>query len=472
MFKESISSIVTKYGTFVANEKIYELPQKEIEQIFTQIAKYRNMPILFSLLEEFSCSLTSSSYLSLYRKLIASDNIFGEPIANLKVLPLIYPSSWINQTTENTKKSKELLLDFLHTPSVKGSLRNQTTNLTQNLLLATIALDKDSSLSSFEKLKLLANVCSLKKDPIPTISDLEESLALIAIFCKKNQGDSLLNEDLSLNRLKELSEKSFITDSYADIEDIKNVIAAYKETFGSTQIPNALKTYEIGLKSLNDPDVQKDHTRFVRSVLLGNEIFKKERYRIDNNPNLRKIAEKRPDTFEKWQESLDSTTLPNNITIFETDDPITLFEAPTLAKRTCQSIDSSVSLNKCLISFCIDGGIRMVIAKDASKKTIAFQVLRIIQDTKGEPALLLEPLYSNTPNLEITKALETAALQKAKHIGCRLFTKSPRIQISPYIGSFKWEGGNCKYTYSDLIGGILTQGKTSFSIPNLKQITR
>jgi hypothetical protein len=122
---------------------------------------------------------------------------------------------------------------------------------------------------------------------------------------------------------------------------------------------------------------------------------------------------------------------------------------------SCQRVDGSAFLNKCLLGYCLDGKNAMVAVKDIEGKIQARCILKLLwNETEQKPVLFLERLYPDPCSIERQSAIRTVAMQCAKEMNCQLLEKG--TDESQTIVSL---GGPCPYEYEDGANGVMPNGK-------------
>ena len=180
------------------------------------------------------------------------------------------------------------------------------------------------------------------------------------------------------------------------------------------------------------------------------EYIEKDLYQLDPIPM---------DAIKRLEQAPIPTERKQKIKLLDIDNPLTLFEMPTLVSITCQSLTANPLLNQCLIGYALDGGVRMMGIQDTLGKFIARAVYRIYFDKENKPFLLLETVYSSNKISEeaAKQVIYEGGLQKALSLNIPIFTTvSNHIGISKIIQS---EGRSVGIYYSDLA----TNPKTSYS---------
>lgn len=109
--------------------------------------------------------------------------------------------------------------------------------------------------------------------------------------------------------------------------------------------------------------------------------------------------------------------------IIDGDDPETLLRLGSGVVGSCQRVDGDAKLNKCLVSYLLDGKIRYCAILDGEGNLVARRLLRLLINKNGKPALFKERLYSNQINDPyISAALDSFFVQRAQLLGCPLYT--------------------------------------------------
>jgi len=120
-------------------------------------------------------------------------------------------------------------------------------------------------------------------------------------------------------------------------------------------------------------------------------------------------------------EGLLSRTTSKGLVLVDTDDWQEILLCGTEVAGSCQRLDGSPFLNKCLMGYIMDGKIRLLAIKNESGKIVARSILKLLWDPKtNSPVLFQERVYPDTCSLEWIKALNAAAIRKAKSVECPL----------------------------------------------------
>lgn len=151
----------------------------------------------------------------------------------------------------------------------------------------------------------------------------------------------------------------------------------------------------------------------------------------------------------------------DRFTIEDTDNYLDLWLCGQEVEGSCQRIDGSGSLNKCLMSYIADGKNRLLAIKDQNGKIVARQIFRILWDGE-KPVLFLERIYPSLVNPKFKAALETFANQRAVQLGNLPLLSQEAGDNRPLYKAIQSLGTPAPYEYSDAGGGT-TQGVYTIS---------
>ncbi len=153
--------------------------------------------------------------------------------------------------------------------------------------------------------------------------------------------------------------------------------------------------------------------------------------------------------------------------LIDTDDWQDLLLSGTEVSGSCQRVDGTPHLNKCLLAYMIDGKNRMLAMKEErSGKIQARALFRILWDPeKEEPVLFLDRIYPSPCPPAYKKALEGLAKQRARSLGLRLYVQGMEVFESISILSL---GSRAPWEYADAAGGVQPNG--IFCIRNAQEI--
>lgn len=312
--KDSILTILSEYATRLHIRNESSLSPKALTEIFSQIIKYRNKPLSDAYLKTLLENISSKKYqLALEYYTVPKKTKNSPPIFIHKILPSLFFAKWDPEMRETTLPARQILSEFLQDSEIRKTLRNSAEYpLLQTLLLAELDLDKEPSLNPGEKLKLIAWICNLQKNPTSAAQEITKNLRTLSFLSSLKSCNTLVY-DLSESSSEELFrvfKKIALQNSLVrNLYEIEQVEEKYIEIFiKKALIPGGLAAYEAQLKFLppSEKTIQ-ELTRFVKSCLLETSI--EERYRVDINANLQSIAKKYPLVFERWKSSLPTTTI-------------------------------------------------------------------------------------------------------------------------------------------------------------------
>lgn len=346
---------------------------------------------------------------------------------------------------------------------------------------STKHLESDSKVAQEEEEDKKASVERTKKshqmekrsaDALKICTDLAAMANVYQIFGKEECVRLIkMGSDLSslfILRLNELF----------NVSNTEYLELRYQETFGKYRDPGALFTYLRAVNSLSDPDktaVKATLNTYVNIVLDGN--FENVKNDSVDNPHLQQIYSSDSKIKQLWCKPLAEKQLSLGINeaevkaseenakpryrVVETIDPCDLLLIGTEV-QSCQKIDGNPEHNKALVSYLINGEIR-VIAVKAGNKIIARAVIRLMWDEKKQrPVLLQERVYSNIEDPDIAIAINDMAKEKAKMMGLCLVSKIISTDV-PYDGKVTFSKGRAPFIYSDAAGGVQSE---PFSIEN------
>jgi hypothetical protein len=148
-------------------------------------------------------------------------------------------------------------------------------------------------------------------------------------------------------------------------------------------------------------------------------------------------------------------TNASKYTIMETDDPQDLLLIGTEIRGSCQRVEGNPELNKCLLSYLMNGEIKAIAVKSGDK-LVARSIIRLGWDPKTQRRVLLqERIYNNIAgNKEIEEAINRWAKDKAQEMGCPLVAADTSGDYPPYSGEVHFYKGFAPFTYSDASGGV------------------
>jgi len=140
-----------------------------------------------------------------------------------------------------------------------------------------------------------------------------------------------------------------------------------------------------------------------------------------------------------------------------TDNWQDLFLCGTEVLGSCQSIDGNLGLNKCLLSYCLDGKIQMVAVKEKETGKISSRaLLKLLLRNEGgkwAPALFLERIYPDPCPKDQEDSINKLAIDRARELGVELYTINQDFAIEGTPAVLQSIGCPCPFEYEDGHGG-------------------
>ena len=128
-------------------------------------------------------------------------------------------------------------------------------------------------------------------------------------------------------------------------------------------------------------------------------------------------------------------------------------------------MNGSSGLNKCLLDYVTNGGIRLLAIKDQKGKIKGRAIIRILLDTDQKPVLFVERIYGGISSEERT-TLIAFAKDRARNLGLPLLTKEQGS--SDYGKQLISYGGSAPWGYADAGFGVCRDGK--FTVENAQML--
>lgn len=285
----------------------------------------------------------------------------------------------------------------------------------------------DNAIPFFDDLSRFAEICLEEKPNERYRTDLHPDLKKLSeMHPEVFESWKTSLPPIELEALKNSPTEKPIS-NFSFISEIEQQLLDYKESPITTNLSKNLKRFTAASS--------------IKEQLTLIECIEKDLSQLEPIPM---------DALKTLEQVIISTKSKEKIKVLDIDNPLTLFEIPTLVSNSCQNLTAHPSLNQCLIGYSLDGGVRMIAVQDSLGKFIARAVCRIYFDEQDKPFLLLEPIYSSNKISEesTNQAIYEGALQKALSLHIPLFTRtSAQIGISKTIQS---EGRSVGMYYSDL----------------------
>ncbi len=136
---------------------------------------------------------------------------------------------------------------------------------------------------------------------------------------------------------------------------------------------------------------------------------------------------------------------------------------------SCQSYNSSSSLAKGLISYCVDPSIKIIQMRDENGTIIARSVLRLMSDISGKPVLFMERIYAVQKHREIDSAFVKFAKKKAEIMSIPFYRSTDDGSLSDKRSAMEKtkiysKGSRAPYVYTDSGGNLVRDGKFSIQV--------
>jgi hypothetical protein len=239
--------------------------------------------------------------------------------------------------------------------------------------------------------------------------------------------------------------------------DARPVKVNYKEIFAikilfdkhldNKQFPRLCAFLQNNEREVETPQTPEEHFEKLAIRLCKGDISMEAFLKEKANLNL-SLGE-----FENdLQAILKQESISGKYLISESDEACDLIEIGTEIQGSCQRVNGDPKLNKCLVSYLMNGeGKPIVVKKDGC--LVARSWLRLMWDDKKQiPVLLQERIYSNVRD-SADKAINQWAVDKAKEMGVFLVSKEIG-EGKHYEGKVSHLGGLAPYLYSDASGGV------------------
>lgn len=152
-------------------------------------------------------------------------------------------------------------------------------------------------------------------------------------------------------------------------------------------------------------------------------------------------------------QALFATESSDALIISESDRADDLLLLGTEILGSCQRVNGTPNLNKCLLGYLLNGEIRAITVKRKGS-IVARAVLRLMWDPKAEqPVIFRERVYNNLHlGGQIPAAIDRWAIAKAARMGLALTTVSRQGKTqgaTEYNGTLHFYGGRSPFIYSD-----------------------
>lgn len=227
----------------------------------------------------------------------------------------------------------------------------------------------------------------------------------------------------------------------------------------------------------------KKHSKEIMAELMGlielfitssvSDQFVAARHDTRNNPHLAEVYRQRPDLASGWSASFghfsDKITgqSKHGFTLSLTEDPWDLFVSGFEVK-SCMSPGSTSGsgVNRCLMSYVMDGRNAMMVQKNARGNIVRRQLIRLVLVGQPlQPAIMLERLYGMKKKEE-TLLFYAAAQELAAKLDLPLYRGFRSSDIS--LEKLTLLRGRSPFDYFDCSGGVKTRMESTITAVPLK----
>ncbi|MEX1012587.1 MAG: hypothetical protein WD595_06665 [Waddliaceae bacterium] len=247
-----------------------------------------------------------------------------------------------------------------------------------------------------------------------------------------------------------------ITDNH-----LKGEYASLKKWLKSESRDDVLKSLE---SELSESEAKEDPE--IHSLLLQHKIIKlcqssEERERVKLVGELIKLCnEIQEEEFVNDLREIQHAFKPQMSVykkVIDTDKPFYLLTAGQVG-GSCQRLDGSPGLNKCLTGYLIDGKNRMIALVDEQGNLKGRSFIRLLLDKDNQPVLFLERAYPGNMSDKDKEMIIQGAVAKAKRLNVPLHSLQMGQGVK-YAGIIQSKGSNAPYEYADASDGVgVTEG--------------
>lgn len=301
---------------------------------------------------------------------------------------------------------------------------------------------------------------------------------------KKLEADEKSNSEISFKAIKYLKEK-ICTDQHISLKDYPQIVECLNNPTASVINSNLQNLARIEQEcvqkgvSESDGKIQKIRLERALIILCDDRRSDVERlkslkdaidiqiYSNENNQFLRDLNDL--DIILK-----DQVVATDGWTVDDTDHWEDLLLCGTEVLGSCQNINGTPNLNKCLLNYIMDGKNRLVVLKDKEGHIQARVVIRLLWDSVlNKPVLFRERLYKNKGVLdECIDQLNAVCLTKAKALGISLVTsKGENDKADLYPNDLESLSGRAPFEYVDASHLGTTNGKFKISSKEMTLIS-
>jgi hypothetical protein len=294
---------------------------------------------------------------------------------------------------------------------------------------------------------------------------------MYVLFSKRAIIANLKSE--SMKNFKNIHERVFL-DTLGISEENGSGVIDFAHKFRN---PQALHIYAGKIKDI--PDVKKAFVEdFILPCVKG-DFYKKIYNEIDGETNEKShfniVFKDRPELLDKWKAGGKKNFQAKNLfnenkefVITHTKNPFDMFLIGT-ETNSCQDINGSANLNKCLMGYCLNPSTHAIMIKDMEDDSIvARAIFRMLWDEKKkQPVLLLEPVYLNDfAPLGYEEYIKNYAIERAKDMHVSLVCPkgwSPGEINNNECQLVSYDSGKAPFEYIDSGNGVVS-GKVKIRV--------
>lgn len=424
---------------------------RSLSPSIVKILDFRNKEVALESTLAFSYFISSPSSVATYQKHTTSSYTH---------LPMIF-------FTKIALEANRLdLLDFFETKlkSLHKSVKTDDAKLTP-LLKGLITVTTDDSIPPQEKITLIVQFL---ESNIPLLETMKTLGVLSAAGLLHHRDLKLIH---SLDSLKKVFSSLVETHLFKFPVDqrIESFETLYTPISESLRVPYGLEVYTANVAHLGDEALMEAIRSFIKGLCTNS--FKAMRYNPEKSPHLQAIDKT---VLAKWASTAKQTyqeKLPPSLEAKSSDEFQDLFLCGTEVMDSCQRIDGTPSLVKCLPGYVLNGADQILAITDKStgkiKSRSILRLLLVRREGNWTPVLYQEKIY---PKESLPKdhqiALENMAKKRALELGLELYTASQNKKREESLESL---GSPAPWEYVDA-QEIGTTEKSQFSITQFQQV--
>ncbi len=153
----------------------------------------------------------------------------------------------------------------------------------------------------------------------------------------------------------------------------------------------------------------------------------------------------------------ETTEKLGDVFISDVHDLDTTIEIGAYPVGSCQHYEQG-SHNAGLFGY-TDPNVKIMVASNSSGGLVARSIMRLVSEPGGQPALLLERVYTSYPSIEIESGIMANAAKKAEEMGIKLYVSkvAPEAERSSESIQLFQASMRAPMLYTDMGGGVLAK---------------